>query len=164
MKLPGLRRYLAQSLGYDIERVQSFQGLVGSQVLSSPIFKENAICFGICYGLALQGLGKPGLHTNLLPKEIVKDRLIKRKKPWAVAAAALLLLGCGISFGAYALAMNSVDASSWKSATEQADRSRQRKQPVKSPRPMRPRAVSNPPTRSASIWWETWKGGSGGWN
>ncbi|MGD0656034.1 MAG: pilus assembly protein PilM [Thermoguttaceae bacterium] len=121
MKLPGLRRYLAQSLGYEIERVQSFQGLVGSQVLSSPIFKENAICYGICYGLTLQGLGKPGLHTNLLPKEIVKDRLIKRKKPWAVAAAALLLLGCGISFGAYALAMNSVEASLWKSATEQAD-------------------------------------------
>jgi type IV pilus assembly protein PilM len=121
MKLPGLRRYLAQSLGYDIERVQSFRGLVGSQVLSSPIFKENAICYGICYGLTLQGLGKPGLHTNLLPKEIVKDRLIKRKKPWAVAAAALLLLGCGISFGAYAMAMNSVEASSWKSATEQAD-------------------------------------------
>ena len=121
MKLPGLRRYLAQSLGYDIERVQSFQGLVGSQVLSSPIFKENAICYGICYGLTLQGLGKPGLHTNLLPKEIVKDRLIKRKKPWAIAAAATLLLGCGISFGAYALAMNSVDASSWKSVIEQAD-------------------------------------------
>jgi type IV pilus assembly protein PilM len=121
MKLPGLRRYLAQSLGYDIERVQSFRGLVGSQVLSSPIFKENAICYGICYGLALQGLGKPGLHTNLLPKEIVKDRLIKRKKPWAVAAAALLLLGCGISFGAYAMAMNSVEASSWKPAMDQAD-------------------------------------------
>ena len=116
-----MRRYLAQSLGYDIERVQSFQGLVGSQVLSSPIFKENAICYGICYGLALQGLGKPGLHTNLLPKEIVKDRLITQKKPWAVAAAATLLLGCGISFGAYAMAMNSVDANSWKSATEQAD-------------------------------------------
>jgi type IV pilus assembly protein PilM len=101
--------------------VQSFQGLVGSQVLSSPIFKENAICYGICYGLTLQGLGKPGLHTNLLPKEIVKDRLVKQKKPWAVAAAALLLLGCGISFGAYALAMNSVEAGLWKSATEQTD-------------------------------------------
>ncbi len=121
MKLPGLRRYLAQSLGYDIERVQSFQGLVGSQVLSSPIFKENAICYGICYGLTLQGLEKPGLHTNLLPKEIVKDRLIKRKKPWAVAAAALLLLGCGISFGAYAMAMNSVEDNLWNSATKQAD-------------------------------------------
>jgi len=121
MKLPGLRRYLAQSLGYDIERVQSFQGLVGSQVLSSPVFKENAICYGICYGLTLQGLGKPGLHTNLLPKEIVKDRLIKGKKPWAVAAVALLLLGCGVSFGAYALAMKSVDKGEWKSAVEKAD-------------------------------------------
>ena len=122
MKLPGLRRYLSQSLGYEIERVQSFQGLVGSQVISSPIFKENAICYGICYGLTLQGLGKPGLHTNLLPKEIVKDRLIKPKKPWAVAAAASLLLGCGISFGAYAAAMKSVDKAEWKDAVANADR------------------------------------------
>ncbi len=121
MKLPGLRRYLSQSLGYEIERVQTFHGLVGSQVVASPIFKDNAICYGICYGLCLQGLGKPGIHTNLLPKEIVKERLIKRKKPWAVAALATLILGCGISFGAYSLAMGSVDKNSWKQAAEKAD-------------------------------------------
>jgi type IV pilus assembly protein PilM len=120
MKLPGLRRYLVQSLGYEIERVESFRGLVGSQVLSSPVFKENVICYGVCYGLALQGLGKSGIYTNLLPKEIVHDRLIKQKKPWAVAAVASLLLACGISFGAYSLTLGSVDAARWKQAADQA--------------------------------------------
>ena len=87
-KLPGLRRYLSQSLGYDIQRVDSFRGLEGSEVTNAPSFKENILSFGVCYGLALQGLGKGGLKTNLLPKEIVRDRLIREKKPWAVAAAA----------------------------------------------------------------------------
>ena len=35
-KLPGLRRYLAQSLGFDIERVEAFRGLVGPEVLATP--------------------------------------------------------------------------------------------------------------------------------
>jgi type IV pilus assembly protein PilM len=120
MKLPGLRKYLSQSLGFEIERVETYNGLTGSQVVSSPIFQENALCFGVCYGLVLQGLGLSGIHTNLLPPEIVKNRLIKRKKPWAVAAAASLLLGCGISFGTYSLGMNTVDKEVWKPATSQA--------------------------------------------
>src|SRR5262249_24500888 len=35
------------------------------------------------------------LHTNLLPQEIRTERLVRSKKPWAVAAAAALLLGVG---------------------------------------------------------------------
>ena len=122
MKLPGLRRYLSQSLGYEIEKLESFRRLVGSQVVSAPAFQENLLSFGVCYGLALQGLAKGGVRTNLLPKEIIHDRLIKRKKPWAVAAAAVLLLGCGISFAAYSLALGTVDAGRWKAAEGEAAR------------------------------------------
>ena len=32
-KLPGLRRYLSQSLGFDIKRVESFRGLEGPEVI-----------------------------------------------------------------------------------------------------------------------------------
>ncbi len=92
-KLPGLRRFLSQSLGYDIQRVESFRGLEGPEVIAAPSFKENILSFGVCYGLALQGLGKGGLKTNLLPKQIVRDRLIREKKPWAVAAAAAAVAG-----------------------------------------------------------------------
>ena len=85
-KLPGLRRYLAQSLGFEIERVDAFRGLSGSGVLATPVFKDNILSFGVCYGLCLQGLGSAGLRTNLLPREISMDRLIRRREPWAVAA------------------------------------------------------------------------------
>jgi type IV pilus assembly protein PilM len=116
MKLPGLRRYLSQSLGYDIEKIDSYQGLEGAQVISSPSFQENLLSFGVSYGLALQGLGKGAVHTNLLPKEIVQGRLINRKKPWAVAAAALLLLGCSISYAAYSMALGGVEVQPWQQA------------------------------------------------
>ncbi|MFA5810665.1 MAG: type IV pilus assembly protein PilM, partial [Thermoleophilia bacterium] len=69
MKLPGLRRYLSQSLGYEIEKLDSFPTLSGAQVVSAPAFQENILSFGVSYGLALQGLAKGGVHTNLLPRE-----------------------------------------------------------------------------------------------
>ena len=125
MKLPGLRRYLSQSLGYNIEKIDSFHGLEGSQVVTSPAFQENLLSFGVCYGLALQGLGKTAVHTNLLPKEIVQSRLVKRKKPWAVAAAALLLLGCAVNYAAHSLALGGVDAVAWAPAQQQASALRQ---------------------------------------
>lgn len=121
MKLPGLRRYLSQSLGFEIEKIDSFRGLVGSQVVTAPSFQENLLSFGVAYGLALQGLGKGSVRTNLLPKEIIQDRLIKRKKPWAVTAAAVFLLGCSISFAAYSMTLGTVDANSWKPAEDAAN-------------------------------------------
>ncbi|MEI8373415.1 MAG: type IV pilus assembly protein PilM [Planctomycetota bacterium] len=113
-KLPGLRRYLAQSLGFEIERVETFRGMVGPEVLATPAFKDNLLSFGVCYGLCLQALGSGGLRTNLLPKEITMDRLIRRKKPWAVLAAALVMLACSISYLAYSNQFSSVKERNWK--------------------------------------------------
>jgi type IV pilus assembly protein PilM len=126
MKLPGLRRYLSQSLGYDIEKIDTFRSLEGAQVVASPNFQENLLSFGVSYGLALQGLGKGAVHTNLLPREIVQSRLIKRKKPWAVAAAALVLLGCAVNYAAHSLALGGVNDPAWQPAQAQAQRLRQR--------------------------------------
>ena len=48
------------------------------------------------------------MRTNLLPEEIITTRLVRAKKPWAVAAVALLLVGLTINYlGHY---------SSWKTA------------------------------------------------
>ena len=119
-KLPGLRRYLAQSLGFEIERVESFRGLVGAEVLATPAFKDNILSFGVCYGLCLQAIQAAGLRTNLLPKEISMDRLIRRKKPWAVAAAAIVMLACTVSYAAYALQYNAVKPSIWDKSEAEA--------------------------------------------
>jgi len=116
MKLPGLRRYLSQSLGFEIEKIESFAKLTGSQVVTAPSFQENLLSFGVAYGLTLQGLHVGGVHTNLIPREIINDRLIRRKKPWAIAAAAAIMLGCSASYAAYSLALNSVAPEKWQAA------------------------------------------------
>ncbi len=98
MKLPGLVRYLSQNLEQDVKPIQSFSSLESDSVVDSPQFKSNVLSFGPAYGLCLQGMGRGSIGTNLLPKEIVTDRLIRAKKPWVIGAIAATLLGCTINF------------------------------------------------------------------
>lgn len=121
MKLPGLQKYLSQNLGYPVTEVPRYRGLAGDAVVGTPAFKDNILSFAVCYGLALQGLNKAQLATNLLPQEIVTDRLIREKKPWAVALVTLLLLGCTINFLGHWRAWNSVAEDKFKAAIAQAD-------------------------------------------
>src|SRR5262245_10559470 len=98
-KLPGLQKYLADKLALEVKKPTKFEKLSGETVLNDTLFQENLLTFPVAYGLALQGLGRARLVTNLLPQEIRMDRLIRSKKPWAAAAAALLLLGIGVAAG-----------------------------------------------------------------
>jgi type IV pilus assembly protein PilM len=99
-KLPGLQKYLSDKLSLEVKKPSKFEKLSGDTVLNDPLFQENLLTFPIAYGLALQGLGQARLLTNLLPKEIAQDRLVRRKKPFAAAAAAMLVLGlAGMSAG-----------------------------------------------------------------
>lgn len=99
-KLPGLQKYLADKLSLEVKKPARFDRLAGEGVLNDPLFQENLLTFPVAYGLALQGLGQARLTTNLLPREIAQDRIIRSKKPYAAAAAAALVLGlAGMSMG-----------------------------------------------------------------
>ncbi len=107
-RLPGLQRFLAEKLQIEVRKLDKLQRLTGPGIVDAPAFTENLLSFAVAYGLALQGLQKAKLLTNLLPQEIRLERLIKAKKPWAVAAAAVLLLsvaalaaGFGAQWSAY---------------------------------------------------------------
>jgi type IV pilus assembly protein PilM len=95
-KLAGLQKFLQQSLQYDVERVESLQGVIGEKVLNSDEFQDNVLTFAVPLGLALQSLGVTRVHTTLLPSEIKTARLIRQKKPWAVIAASILLAGLAV--------------------------------------------------------------------
>ncbi len=102
MKLPGLQRFLSQNLDQEVKLIDNFNNLVGGTATAGPQFKENQLTFGVAYGLCVQSLDAGQLRTNLLPDEIVTTRLVRAKKPWAVAAAALLLGAFTINyFGHY---------------------------------------------------------------
>jgi type IV pilus assembly protein PilM len=97
-KLRGLTDFVAQQLQLDVQRLDKFNGLEGAAVLSSPVFREHQLAFGTAYGLALQAAGAAAISTNLLPDEIVRDRIIESKKPWAVGALVGLLGAALINF------------------------------------------------------------------
>jgi len=128
-KLRGLSDFVGQQLQLDVQRLDTFNGLEGAAVLATPAFREHHLAFGTAYGLALQAANVAAIGTNLLPDEIVRDRIIDEKKPWAVATlvgllAAAMLSFCGM-FAAwtayapdlYADAFAKADAVKKKSAT-----------------------------------------------
>ena len=100
-RLAGLQKFLQQNLQYEVERVDTFKGLAGDHVLNAPLFQDNLLTFCVPYGLALQTLKLTDIHTTLLPPEIAIERKVRRKKPWAVASAAALLIGMSISVAGY---------------------------------------------------------------
>ena len=84
MKLPGLQRYLAQNLEQEVKPIEDFNRLTAGSAASNAQYKDNILSFGPAYGLCVQALGKSELKTNLLPEEIVRKRMIRAKKPWAM--------------------------------------------------------------------------------
>jgi type IV pilus assembly protein PilM len=111
-RLPGLQKYLSEKLQLDVRKPSTMNRLLGDEVVNAPVFTENVLSFAVPYGLALQGLGLAKLKTNLMPQEIQRDRMIRAKKPWAVAAASALFLGAGLLATGYAINYNAVSAKS----------------------------------------------------
>ncbi len=113
-RLAGLQRFLEQNLQqYTVERLETLRGVTGDSVLTDPLFSENIMTFAVPYGLALQVLGKTRIRTSLLPPEIIMERRIRAKKPWAVAGAAGLLLAMGISTIGSASVLSSWSEKKW---------------------------------------------------
>ena len=103
--------------------LKEYRGLSGAGVVGTPAFKDNLLSFGVCYGLALQGLKQASLSTNLIPPEIIKDRLWRAKKPWAVATVAAILLGCaGMYFSGWRAYASAREDQEMKAALDTAQR------------------------------------------
>jgi type IV pilus assembly protein PilM len=107
-KLAGLQKFLQQNLQYEVERVESFSAISADGFKDAALFEENILSFPVCYGVALQALRQTRIRTSLLPREISTARTIARKKPWAVAAAAVLLGALATSATGFAHVYNSV--------------------------------------------------------
>jgi type IV pilus assembly protein PilM len=137
MKLPGLSQYIEKNTEIPVSRIDSYERLTGPDI-EVPAFKENALAFPVCYGLVLQGTGAAKLRTNLVPGEIITQRLIRRKKPWATAIAASLLLALAFNYFFNWRAWSEVHPSrqvngvTWERAKQQADQLSQQSSTFKS--------------------------------
>ncbi len=127
-KLRGLSEFVAKQLQLDVQRLEKFERLEGPAVLGAPAFRENRLAFGTAYGLALQAASGATMKTNLLPKEVVTDRVIESKKPWAVAAMVGLLAAAALNFAGMFLAWSSYAPRLYADAFQRADAVKARSQ------------------------------------
>ncbi|MGD2110459.1 MAG: type IV pilus assembly protein PilM [Phycisphaerae bacterium] len=95
-QLPGLHKYLQQNLGLSIDRPTSFAHATVTGSADKPEFKENFPAFAVAYGSALQGLDLAKVESNLLPTEIAKQIVWRKKRPAFAAVAACLVLAGGL--------------------------------------------------------------------
>jgi hypothetical protein len=100
--LPGLQKYLQQNLQMSVDRPTGFKMANLSEARNSAELEEKLPSFLVAYGLALQGLDQAramsiaGLvKSNLLPSEIVRQVVWRKKRPYFVASAACLALAAG---------------------------------------------------------------------
>ena len=120
-RLPGMQKFLSEKLQLEVRRLPKFERLSGESVIGAPSFTQNVMSFATAYGLALQGLKLTRLQTNLLPPEIQFDRMVRAKKPWAVTAAASLLVGVLATTVHYALQYRAVAAESVQEAIKSGE-------------------------------------------
>ena len=115
-KLPGLQQFLNKNLGLDVDILDKFPKLEGTEVTGAQAFKENAAAFGVVYGLCLQLLKRGPMRTSLLPRDIVVDRIVRMKKPWVVGALSVLLVGMVTNHATMGRVLSVVEEPRWKDA------------------------------------------------
>lgn len=98
-KLPGLQKYLQQNLSITVDRPQTFKNATTTAVAGQDAFKDQFLSYFVAYGLAIQGLDLSKVTSNLLPTEIAKQVVWRKKRPtFAAAAACLVAAGALIWF------------------------------------------------------------------
>jgi type IV pilus assembly protein PilM len=107
-KLPGLQKYLEQNLGLTVVRPEKFQNLSETSASGAPQFAEQILSFGVAYGLAVQGLEYGKITSNLLPTELAKHLVWRKKRPTFATAAACLVLAGGLVAFRYSSDLNAL--------------------------------------------------------
>jgi len=95
-KLRGLDRVLAEGLQYKIERLDDITQFDFTGSISREEFMPYLSGASVVLGLLVQGTGRGYVSINLIPEELARAATMSRKTPWAVGAAAGVLVAVGI--------------------------------------------------------------------
>jgi type IV pilus assembly protein PilM len=90
-KAAEFKRFLNQALGIAVTPVNRLSKIAIGPQVDQALLAANLPALGPAIGLALQGLGLAVTRVNLLPPSKTRERVIRKKGPWAVGAAAALL-------------------------------------------------------------------------
>lgn len=93
-RLPGLQKFLRQQLQMDVSRLDALRR-VSLEGKDATEFEPHALNMATAYGLALQGLGLEKVGANILPQQVIRQRVWRAKQPWFAAAAAVIVAAVG---------------------------------------------------------------------
>jgi len=97
-KLRGLIGYFRKNLDYEVALLDSLRRVKLGAESDQRKFEAELPNYGVAIGLALQALEQAKVNIDLMPPEVVRDRVLRAKIPWAAAAVALLALPIGLGF------------------------------------------------------------------
>jgi len=91
-KLHGLVDYFRKNLDYEVALLDSLQRVKVGAGADAAKFEPELPNYGVAIGLALQGLGLARVGIDMMPEDIVRARVLKKKVPYGAALVALLAL------------------------------------------------------------------------
>lgn len=102
-RLAGLQKYLQQNLQLDVEKLNELAAGAPADAKLAATFNQNLLSLVSAYGLAIQAMGDSKITSSLLPMKIRREKMWRDKTKWFGAAAAIFVLGTGMSLLGYYL-------------------------------------------------------------
>jgi len=97
-KLHGLVEYFAKSLDYEVALLDTVRRIKVGSDTDAAKFEPELPNYGVALGLGLQGLGLARVNIDMMPEDIVRARVLRRKIPFAAVAVGLLALPILLGF------------------------------------------------------------------
>jgi hypothetical protein len=96
--LPYAKEFFEEKLGLPCEYFNPMRKVMVGKSVDLELIQKEAHMMGELVGLGLRSVGKSSLHIDLVPSSVEEERAAEKRRPFLIAAAALLIAG----FGAYA--------------------------------------------------------------
>jgi hypothetical protein len=97
-KLKGLVDYFRNNLDYEVALLQELRRVKAGSEADTSKFEPELPNYAVAIGLALQGLGQARVNIDMMPRDIVRERVLRQKIPYAAAAVGLLAVPLFIGF------------------------------------------------------------------
>ncbi len=108
--LPGLGKFLQQNLQLQVDKFAGFTKAVPGPIQKSPAYQDAVVSLTVAYGAALQGLGVTTITSSLLPLEVVRQQMWRKKRVFFGASAACVAAAAGAVWLGNMLASNALAA------------------------------------------------------
>lgn len=115
--LPYTLEFFQEKLNLPVEYLNPVRNVAMSKGVDSSVVQREGHLMGELVGLGLRGIGKSEINIDLVPVVVEQSRAADRRKPYFIAAAAVLLLGVA----SWAVFQNIAASQAQDKATTMAD-------------------------------------------